>query len=181
MPKQNQMTYRNSYTNYNPTTEAKTAAKDYYRKQPKAAKRAVKKRKKTVFVMSGQAKNLGFSIYFMILLAFLLLLGVVIAGANVTLQRNYNTQLANQLRHIEIQNNQLRNQINQARNLEDIEYIARTRLGMSEPSAHQVQAVTLIPAVYVEAVFTDYLDYNYDNTSSISDFFRSIINFFTER
>lgn len=179
-----QMSYRNSYASYNSTS----VATDYsgyedkpYQKNRTRVKRVIKKRRKPIFVMSAQAKNLSFSIYFMVIIGFLLLLAVTVAGSNVTIQRRYNTQFVNDLRNIEIQNNQLQNQIDQARNTEKIMYIARNRLNMSEPLPHQVRSISLIPSVHVEPVFTMPVHQTLTTRENIQSFFYNMLYFFTDQ
>lgn len=177
---QQQMSYRNDYNTYNATSVARQYH-DYPQNQSvtQRKKKVSKKRKlKTVMVRSAEAKNLSFSIYFMLVIGFLSLLAVVVAGANVTLQRNKNTQLANQLREIEAQNSRLQNQILQARNSDEIEYIARNRLGMSEPLPHQTITTYLIPAVEVVSVFTAPVDQQLTRAEHFQYFFGSVRAFF---
>ena len=126
------------------------------------------KKTKTLFLMSIKTKNLNLLNYIAVGVAALCFLGILVAGANVTLQRNANAQVLDQIRRMEIQNNRLQNQITQARNLDEIEQIARERLGMAEPLPHQVHAVTLIPEVEIIPVFSQGIDHTHPSDNNWS-------------
>lgn len=137
-----------------------------------------KKSNKILFTRSAiTAKNLSFSIYLMLGLMVACLVAVVAAGSNVTIQRENNTRAQNHLRHLEVQNTRLQNQINQARNLAEIEYIARNRLGMSEPLLHQIHGVSLIPAVEVIPVFSTPLTPSVYDTNELMGFLERVHRF----
>ena len=139
-----------------------------------------KQKKAVVFEKIEGAKNQPIGVYVIIVSVFFAILGYIVAGANVTLQRNYNTQLRNQLRDIEIHNSQITNQIAQARNLEEVEYIARNNLNMSEPLPHQIVAVNIIDRRELTVDFTSPPEYELTLAETVANFFQYMFAFFTE-
>lgn len=151
-----------------------------YSTMPQKQKRNTKKRKpKVLFVKAVSAKNQSFSVYIAIILLFLMGLGVVIAGSNVTLQRNINNSYRNQLSALETSNIRLYNQINQARNLEDIEYMARNNLNMSEPLSHQITAINVIEQRELVHDFNRPPIYTLTFRERVEGFFTNMFSFFT--
>ena len=146
----------------------------------------VKKRTKAiakpiVFVKALGAKNQSVAVYTAIVVTFFVSLGYIVAGANVTIQRNTNNQLRNQLRSIEIHNGQIANQIAQARNIEEVEYIARNSLNMSEPMPHQIVAVNIIESRELVVDFTQPHEYEPTFSESAVEFLQRMFVFFTEQ
>ena len=174
---------RNPANTYNHTSQAY----DHYRydhtgpkKKPrgKRRKRVSKRTSKVRFVKALGAKNQSFSVYFAIILIFFMGLGAVVAGSNVTIQRNANNAIRNQLREMEMFNSQLVNQIAQARNPEEIEYLARNELGMSEPLAHNIIAVNLAPQRELIYDFTLPPQYELTYSERFIGFLNSMVSFF---
>ncbi|MCL1995417.1 MAG: DUF515 domain-containing protein [Defluviitaleaceae bacterium] len=176
---------RNNPNNvYNPTAHAY----DYYsyeealpqpqKKIRRRGKRILKRASKIRFVKVLGAKNQSLSVYFAIVAIFFVGLGAVVAGSNVTIQRNTNNAIRNQLQAIELSNSQLANQIAQARDIEEIEYLARNDLGMSEPLAHNIIVINI--ASERELVYDFTLPPQYDPTygERLVDFFNNMVNFF---
>ena len=146
--------------------------------QPRPRRGNPKKRpKKIVFVMSAKTRNLALSSYVVVGVIFVCVLAMLAAGANVTLQRQENAHAANQLRQLDVQNTRLQNQITQARNVDEIKYIARTRLNMDDPPTHNIHAVTLVPMVEVPAVFSAPIDINIEDTSQWVVWFENMRDF----
>ena len=114
-----------------------------------------KRKPKQVTYVRGDSlgKKLPMAIYTTIMLLFVLGLLVTISFSNVTIQRNLNNRLAQELLAAENTNAQLLFQINNLRNLDDVDYIARTRLGMSDPMPYQI---TLIYVAHPVEIIYDY-------------------------
>jgi len=145
---QSQRTYRDSY----PAEKKQT-------KKPK--KRGMKKKKlpKVKYVYSDiPGTKISVSIYFNIALIFLCALATSISFANVSLQRNYNQRLTSQLRTMERATEELGLQVLETRNLEEIEHLARTRLGMSEPSPHQIVYIIVDTSPTIIDSYVEYLE-----------------------
>lgn len=121
-------------------------------------------------------------IYISIFFIFVLGLGMAAANANVTLQRSTNTALLAQLRDLEVQNTQIEADIVETRNLEEVEHIARTRLGMSQPLPHQIVQVDIMPEAEQMAVdLTAPPVYEKTLAERTSEFFSNIVEFFADR
>ena len=175
------------YGTYNQTTG--TGALKEYPEPIKYRKRVVKRRAikpkpkakvktRTRIIRGLSPKKIGMLTYLGIFMIFILGLGTAIAGANVTIQRNINVTLANTLRDIEHQNSQIYADILNARNLDDVEYIARNRLGMSEPLSHQIIPITLIPSREMVHDFTEPMEYELTFMEEVGGFFTRIVDFF---
>ncbi|MCL1935442.1 MAG: cell division protein FtsL [Defluviitaleaceae bacterium] len=117
--------------------------REYEPKRKNVKKRVVKKRE-VVFVKSSKIKNLNFSLYIFLCITFLFIFFVVLTFANLTLQRTENNSLLNTLIQIENENERLERYIFNSRNLEEIEYLAKTRLNMSRPNQSQIIFIDLI-------------------------------------
>lgn len=142
---------------------------------------ATKKRTRARIERGLAPKKLGVGIYAAITLVFLLGIGMTVAGSNVTLQRNINNQLLGTLRELEIQNSQISAEIVETRNLEEVEYIARTRLGMSTPLPHQIIQVEVMPERELVVDFNEPVTYDRTVTEQVSDVFSRITHFFSGR
>lgn len=130
-------------------------------KTSKPKTRGIKKKKQKIkYVYSDvPGVKVSISIYLTIVLIFLCALATSISFANVSLQRNYNQHLFSQLREMERLTVDLGMQVLEARNLEEIEYLARTRLQMSEPNPHQIIhiSVDMQSAVYDTSYVVEHL------------------------
>lgn len=154
----------------------------------KPRKRGLQKKKppKVKYVYADiPGTKISASIYFNIALIFCCALAASISIANVSLQRNYNQNLTTQLRSMERETEELGLQVLEARNLEEIEHLARTRLGMSEPNPHQIIYINvdLSPDIVDENPLEDLEDELSEEslTQRIADTFNNMIEFLLRR
>lgn len=162
---------------YNATTGA-------YKRAPQVRplkKRTIKHRVKTTTrtrIQKGMARRkIGAKIYLVIFLGFLLVMGMVVGNANVTLQRNTNVALMSVLREIELQNGHIYAEIIEARNLDEIEYIARHVLGMSEPLPHQIISIDVMAPRENIHDFTVMVPYELTLVEEVSQWFEQMMDF----
>lgn len=170
---------KNPYNSYNNTSQAYVHYPQ--NEQNMRRKKRVRKRikRQVTFVKALGAKNQPITVYMSILIVFLMGLGLVVSGSNVTIQRNINARLSNDLRSLEMSNTQIFNQILQSRNIEEIEYLARNNLGMSEPMPHQVVMVPIIEERPLVQDFTKPYEYELTLSEQTTEFFRYMFAFFT--
>ena len=129
---------KRSYQGQSAQAQATFPAEKKTTTKSKPRKRGAQKQKVRYVYSDLPGVRVSMSIYVNIALIFLCALATLISFANVSLQRNYNQNLSAQLRYMEAVTTDLGMQVLEARNLEEIEQLARTRLGMSEPNPHQI-------------------------------------------
>jgi len=114
----------------------------------------------------------------MVMVLFVCVMAVSVSFANVTTQRSQNQALHAELIRLENINSSLELQISDARNLDEVEYIARTRLNMSEPVPGQITVVNLIPKEQIVHDFTVMPEYELAFNEQVSRFFERLRVFF---
>lgn len=119
-----------------------------------AEPRRHRKKKQLKFINAIAARKIPAGFYLGVFIMFMAGLLILISSANVTLQRNANFALESELRSLQQYEAQLMIQLTHTRDLEIIEYLARTRLNMSESAAHQIMPITLPPPAEIVVDFT---------------------------
>lgn len=102
-------------------------------------KKLKNKKPQIIYVHSDMlAKKPSLSFYLSVILIFICAISTSVSIANVSLQRTYNQTLGEQLRRMENTTSNLTIEVSGARNLDEIKFLALTRLGMAPPEPHQI-------------------------------------------
>ena len=137
------------------------------------------KQKKIKYVRANvSSKKLSTFVIVSIFLLFAMSLLLTIAFSNVSVQRTQNARLSNELMMIETVNNNLYIQIVDARQIEDVDTIAREQLGMGEPRPYQVHFVELVPERFLQLEHQYFPEIQPSIITQMTDTFFNLITFF---
>ena len=148
----------------------------------RASKKSTPRRNKTKkpkikYVKDVEVRRIPFIVYILAFLGFLLGVVTLISGANVTIQRTYNSALEGDLISIVNLNNNLNTILSGELDIGYIEYLARTNLNMIDPAPHQIRHIEIQERITPVVDFTQPPLYEESFVEGITGFLNRFWNF----